>query len=504
MTHRIIHHFPTPSLLTRTPRPRAPPSLSYRLLISSLAVLTFLLPFGLSYFSLAELDVCVVDRFPEAHRNAETADFSAAAIASALNSSEGLTDLSDSVTAVLTEDVAATSMQPTTIMLACLLACCLIKSFLPSSSHPQLSTLRFLELLKVLLAYMWYLAAYFLCNALKGFMGDLTCNVHANSISGHYLFHLYCGLALLHLHASQTHATQCSLLSSAFYQRLFRSNVNKLFMFVLTCYALISAIILMNTYLHGYHSLRQILYGVCMALVSHWLMMETLDMLDELLIHHFDTHAADSSKHSAPAAAYAQLSQSAQMRKRAIGAHSPPFSVATTPTSHAASLPPGSRSTPGSAHGSGSLLDLSPRVAVSSALTAPVAPMAPRYVSSFSPFQRLLFYCFQYLMGVTDERGVFFLFPFVLIGGVQLIAFVLLLYSPASGMWRGADLLVLAVSWLVLAYLLLCHLKLPVSSSRKEQPQLAAFSAAVSPRRWDGGRWDGTDKAAGEPLMTQP
>ena len=501
MTHRIIHHFPAPSLLTRTPRPRAPPSLSYRLLITSLAVLTFLLPFGLSYFSLAELDVCVVDRYPDAHRTADSADFSAAAIASALNSSEGLTELSDSVTAVLTEDVAATSMQPTTIMLACLIACCLIKSFLPSSSHPQLSSLRFLELLKVLLAYQWYLAAYFLCNALKGFMGDLTCNIHANSISGHYLFHLYSGLALLHLHASQTHATHYSLLSSGFYQRLFRSNVNKLFMFVLTCYATISAIILMNTYLHGYHSLRQILYGVCMALVSHWLMMETLDMLDELLLHHFDTHAADAGRHSGQAAAaFAQLSQSTKMRKRAISSHSPPYSVSTTPTSHSVALPPSSRSTPGSANGSGSLLDLSPRVAVSSALTAPVAPMAPRYVSSFSPFQRLLFYCFQYLMGVTEERGVFFLFPFVLTAAVQLVAFVLLLYSPASDMWRGLDLLVVALSWLVLAYLLLAHLKLPVSSRKEQQPLLAPFS----PRRWDSISRDGTEKTVGEPLMTQP
>ena len=471
----MIHHTPSPLLITRTLRPRAPPSLSYRFFISSCAVVAFLLPYLLSYFALADLDVCVVDRFP-AKATPTTLIPPSSLLSTPLSALDPLYNdtphdprtladpayasleaASESLAAV-TERVSSAWLPPTTIMLACLIACCLIKSFLPSTSHPHLSALRFLDLLKVLLAYMWYLAAYFLCNALKGYMGDETCNVHANSISGHYLFHLYSGLALLHIHAQQTHATQHSIVSPHFYQRLFHTNVSKLFMFVFICYALLSAIILMNTYLHGYHSLRQILYGVCMALVSHWMMMEVLEMLDDMIIHHFDLHAADSA-HQRTFSSHA-LTSSALMRKRTLH---------PSPTIGRAS----SAST--------ALLELSPTpTQVGNALVAPHAPMAPRYVSGFSPFQRLLWYAVQYSMRLSEERGLFFVFPFVLTMALQVVGFTLLLFSPSNDMWRALDVAVVGVSWLVLLYLYFFHLQLPVAVKR-DSPRSATSLSNSTP-----------------------
>ena len=482
----MIHHAPSPLLIPRALRGRSPPSLSYRLLISVCAAFAFFLPFVLSYFSLADLDLCVVDRHPT--RPLHPSTLSPLSILDPLYNDTAadphldpafasLEAASDTLSDLLTETVPSTSVQPTTIMLACLIACCLIKSFLPSTSHPHLSSMRFLDLLKVLLAYMWYLAAYFLCNALKGFMGDNTCNVHANSISGHYLFHLYSGLALLHLHAQQTHATHHSIVSSAFYQRLFASNISKLFMFVWVCYSLISAIILMNTYLHGYHSLRQILYGVCMALVSHWLMMEVLEMLDEMLIHHFDVNAIEAyhtrTSHLAPS-----LSSSTLMRKRTLhplSNYSPPVLGRT----NSANAPVVSPSTPVSV--STSLLDAAPTAGqLTSALTAPHAPLAPRYVSGFSPLQRLLWYVVQHTVKVSEERGMFFVFPFALTFILQVVGFVLLLLSPSNDMWRALDLVVVGASWVLLGYLFAFHLKLPVAVKR-ESPRLSAEKVTSTP-----------------------
>ena len=473
------------------PHPRPPklplarsPSLSYRLLVSSCTLLAVLLPFALSYFSLAQLDVCVVDRYPSRLQPSALSPLSSldplyndTAYDTRLDpASASEESLSESLLGALNnEPASARNVQPTTIMLACLIACCLIKAFLPSVSHPHLSSLRFLALLKVLLAYMWYLGFYFLCNALKGYMGDATCNVHANSISGHYLFHLYSGLALLHIHAQQTHATHYSVLSAAFHQRLFASNVSKLFMFVWVCYALLSAIILMNTYLHGYHSLRQILYGAALALCQ--------PLAD-------DGGAGDAGRHAHPPLRPARIGHAHAQRA--------PYTPTLTSSRHSCAsarctcpqdtLPPLSallllllllflllsprRPPPPS-------LELSPSPSqLGGALTAAHAPMAPRYVSGFSPFQRLLWYGVQYSLRVSDERGLFFVFPFVLTMSVQVVAFVALLFSPANDMWRGLDVAAVGLSWVVLAYLYAFHLRLPVGARRESPALLQSFSTA--------------------------
>jgi hypothetical protein len=86
----------------------------------------------------------------------------------------------------------------------------------------------------------------------------------------------------------------------------------------------------------------------------------------------------------------------------------------------------------------------------------------------------------QYSVGVSEERGLFFVFPFVLTLSCQMIAFVLLLLSPSNAMWRGLDLAVVALSWAMLVYLFVFHLKLPVAMKRDSPRQSALNSASAS------------------------
>ena len=502
MTHRVIHHQPSHMLVPRPTRPRTAPSLSYRAVVTVLTAITFLLPFVLSYLAVADLDVCVVDRFPQksnplaspashSHRvnsttAAEDGDIITiqepppnSTLAELLNSTSSDSVLStlavatDAVATAATDNYAP--LQPATIMIACLLVCCLIKSVVPPSPHPQLSQLRWLGLVKLLLAYMWYMAAYFLCNALKGYIGDERCNNHHNSISGHYLFHLYAGLALLHIHAQQTHATHYSLLSRRFYQQLFSKNESKLFMFVWICYAMLSAIILMDTYLLGYHSLRQILYGVSLAMVCHWMMMEVLEMLDEIVLHHFEQHQDGSHGHRSSSATSITppLTHSGLMRKRTL--HTPTLTNSPAPTGRALSASTNSANPPPSplpatvpsttSSEDGSLLTSS-----TSSHLASSSPI-PRYVQSFTPFQRFVWLLVRWSVGLSERYGVFYVYPLLLVVGVQVLSFGLLLQSPASTLWRLMDVLAVLAVWVVVGYLYVFKLHLPLA--KRDQPQVA-------------------------------
>ena len=507
MTHRVINHQPSHMLVARPTRPRTAPSVSYRTAVTALTALCALLPFVLSYLAVADLDVCVVDRFPT-KADPLASHASTVTVNSSLTGDEGLTiqqppanstlagllnssapDSLLSTLAAATDAVASsatatdhyTPLQPATIMIACLLVCCLIKSLVPPSPSPHLSQLRWLGLVKVLLAYMWYMAAYFLCNALKGYIGDERCNNHHNSISGHYLFHLYAGLALLHIHAQQTHATHYSLLSRRFYAQLFSKNESKLFMFVWICYAMLSAIILMDTYLLGFHSLRQILYGISLAMVSHWVMMEVLEMVDEVATHTLEQHS--DSQHGKQRASAQEntppsLTRSGLMRKRTL--HTPELtptapigrviSAGSTSTySTTGSISPRSAAVATSTISEdGSLL---PSAASSTALAAPV----PRYVASFSPFQRFLWLLLRWSVGLSERHGVFYVFPLLLVVAAQLLCFALLLYSPASTLWRLVDVLAVVAVWAVIGYLYFFHLHLPAAKREQthQTPQVA-------------------------------
>jgi hypothetical protein len=136
------------------------------------------------------------------------------------------------------------------------------------------------EFVRVLYSYLWYLSAYFLCEGLKYLIGDNNCNIHSNSVSGHYLFHVYNLLTLFHLHAIQTKANKKSIFDSAFYRQLAKNRMCKLFLALWAAYTVGSIIILYQTYFFGFHSMRQIVYGLLLAISIHWILIEILELME--------------------------------------------------------------------------------------------------------------------------------------------------------------------------------------------------------------------------------
>jgi len=137
------------------------------------------------------------------------------------------------------------------------------------------------EVYRILFCYLFYLAAYFFCNALKSLLRDYSCSDHGNSVSGHYLFHLYAQWTLLWLHLSQKRLDRASLLSPRTWHALFlsRRRVHRLdqaFLLCFTGYTVTCSSILLDTYLFGFHSPRQILYGTLLAVVVFLALTGTL------------------------------------------------------------------------------------------------------------------------------------------------------------------------------------------------------------------------------------
>jgi hypothetical protein len=127
------------------------------------------------------------------------------------------------------------------------------------------------EVYRILYLYLFYLASYFFCNALKSLLRDFSCSDHGNSVSGHYLFHLYAQWSVLWLHLSQKRLDHASLLRWSVWRRLLLSRhlhaLDYLFLSCYTAYVWTCTSILSETYLFGFHSPRQILYGTLLAVV---------------------------------------------------------------------------------------------------------------------------------------------------------------------------------------------------------------------------------------------
>jgi hypothetical protein len=125
------------------------------------------------------------------------------------------------------------------------------------------------EVYRILYLYLFYLASYFFCNALKSLLRDFSCSDHGNSVSGHYLFHLYAQWSVLWLHLSQKRLDHASLLRWSVWRRLLLSRrlhaLDYLFLSCYTAYVWTCTSILSETYLFGFHSPRQILYGTLLA-----------------------------------------------------------------------------------------------------------------------------------------------------------------------------------------------------------------------------------------------
>jgi hypothetical protein len=83
----------------------------------------------------------------------------------------------------------------------------------------------------------WYYCSLCLLNFLKRYFGDKNCNLHFNSISGHSNLVIFSILSLIYL-------------------RIENLNENQYYLVFHLFYLLFSFIVLIQTYIFGYHSLR--------------------------------------------------------------------------------------------------------------------------------------------------------------------------------------------------------------------------------------------------------
>lgn len=120
----------------------------------------------------------------------------------------------------------------------------------------------------VLFAVAWYYCSWILVGILKQIINDVNCGVHPNSVSGHYNFFTFSILSVLALKLKfdkEQHAA-CA----------FKWTRDLFFIIPYMVFVLLSVFILRDTYVLGYHSMRQILYGATLGLVSHTLFMYTV------------------------------------------------------------------------------------------------------------------------------------------------------------------------------------------------------------------------------------
>jgi len=124
-----------------------------------------------------------------------------------------------------------------------------------------------------LLVYMasWYHVSWGFVIFLKKYLNDFTCNIHENSVSGHYHFFVFSILTIPfvfffmkhHVHSIREHERGLKIREISFY-------VLYALLFVISIFCLL------ETYQHGYHSLRQILYGTFLAVISHFLFINVV------------------------------------------------------------------------------------------------------------------------------------------------------------------------------------------------------------------------------------
>lgn len=118
---------------------------------------------------------------------------------------------------------------------------------------------------------------------LKLVLDDKTCNKHANSVSGHYNFFIFTGLAVPVLYwiieASTTKPKVNEKLNSKWVVHQLLKSVtrqNMIWAVFYVLYLCFGLLVLSNTYVKGYHSMRQIIYGITFSLLSFWFYHYTL------------------------------------------------------------------------------------------------------------------------------------------------------------------------------------------------------------------------------------
>lgn len=150
-----------------------------------------------------------------------------------------------------------------TAALLSLLVCCLSLVFVSGKRLLY-------RMFHVLAAVAWYYCSWILVAILKQIINDTSCGRHPNSVSGHYNFFTFAILSVLFLklkfdseqseegNRSGRRADRVTLMSAVF----------GIFYVLFIAGSMLS---LWDTYFLGYHSLRQVVYGATLGLVSHGL-----------------------------------------------------------------------------------------------------------------------------------------------------------------------------------------------------------------------------------------
>lgn len=140
----------------------------------------------------------------------------------------------------------------------------------------------------------WYHISWGFLLFFKQYLNDVTCNIHPNSVSGHYHYFVFSMLTLPFLFTFLSHEQQKDSLMNGKKKSRSGSSTSgssggivvtidkfclRREMAFFTIYGilfLLSILCMIETYSDGYHSLRQIIYGSTLAVVSHVLFMYVL------------------------------------------------------------------------------------------------------------------------------------------------------------------------------------------------------------------------------------
>jgi len=135
---------------------------------------------------------------------------------------------------------------------------------------------------------LWYVITFLICTIGKIYLQDHTCAIHPNSISGHYTFHFYYLFALPHLYFSIAYneftAAKEAIKNPKKEERIekqmntretravreYKAWITRDLILLITyiIFAVTTFITLSRTYIFGFHTVRQILYGCILATVS--------------------------------------------------------------------------------------------------------------------------------------------------------------------------------------------------------------------------------------------
>lgn len=128
---------------------------------------------------------------------------------------------------------------------------------------------------------LWFHLTYWLLLLLKGLLDDTTCSFgrflgQPNSISGHYCYFTYCFLSLTTIFRVKHTYWKARNTTRSWRSTLTQVADNHLSKLLFYTFIIGGVVTVYRTFFHGYHSLRQILYGISLGCFSHALMETVL------------------------------------------------------------------------------------------------------------------------------------------------------------------------------------------------------------------------------------